>query len=102
MSTPQMERRLHTRHRAKTRVHIRPQGKPAKMCIAANLSAGGVGIKTEGMSLPLGALVELSFAIDLHPVVKIHKRYGRVVNIRNGITGFAMEAFGATVVDFKP
>jgi hypothetical protein len=72
------------------------------MCQAVNLSASGVAIKTEGMALPLGALIELSFAIDLGTVVKIHKRYGRVVHVHNGVTGFAMEAYGAKVFEFKP
>lgn len=96
------ERRLHTRHRARTRVHIRPEGKPSKMCVAANLSASGVAVKTEGMALPVGAVCELSFAIDLGAVVKIHKRIARVTYIRNGLTGFAMEAFNTRVVEFTP
>jgi hypothetical protein len=97
-----IERRLHTRHRARTRVHIRCDGKPSRMCAAVNLSASGVAVKTDGMSLGLGAVVELSFAIELGTVVKIHRRFGRVCHISAGITGFAMEPYGAKVVEFKP
>ena len=98
-----IERRLHTRHRARTKVYIRCDGKPAKMCQALNLSASGVAVKTEAMALPLGAIVDLSFAIELGTVVKIHKRCARVVHIHSGVTGFAMEAYGVNkVVEFRP
>lgn len=97
-----VERRLHTRHRARTRVHIRPEGKESKMCVASNLSANGVAVKTEGMGLRAGMICELSFAIDLGSVVKIHKRMGRVTHVRNGVTGFAMEAFGTKSYEHVP
>jgi hypothetical protein len=95
---PRIERRLHTRHRARTRVHVRPIGKdtPAKMCVATNLSANGVAIVTEDMSLAVGTQCELSFAINLGVLVKIHKRLSRVVHVHNGVTGFIMESLTTT------
>lgn len=94
MSAEFLEKRLHTRHRAKTKVHVRVGAfKEPKMCIASNLSANGVAIKTEGMGLTKGQVVELSFAIDLGLVVKIHKRTATVAHITSGITGFIMESF---------
>lgn len=87
-----IERRLNVRHRAKTKVSIR-NGKESKMCLAKNLSATGVGVQTEGMGLKKGMKVELSFAIDLGKVTKVHRRMATVVHVTNGITGLAMEKF---------
>lgn len=94
-TTPQTksERRLHVRHKVRTRVHIRSIGTNAtKMCRATNLGANGVAILTEDMSLKIGCLCILSFAIDLGEIVKIYKRLARVVHVHNGITGFIMES----------
>lgn len=93
---------MNVRHKARTRVHIRPEGsKGTKMCSAVNLSTTGVAITTEGMALPLGMICELSFAINLGSVIKIHKRFGRVVHIHKGVTGFLLEPYGAKVVEFR-
>ena len=89
-----MERRVHTRHRAKTRVFVR-QGKTTKMCKAINLSANGVAIQTNGMGLKPRQTVELCFAIDLGVVVKIHRREAEVRHVKNGVTGFSMHPFGS-------
>jgi len=87
---PMIEKRLHTRHRAKTKVSVRPATGDAKMCQAVNLSANGVAVLTEGMGLKAGQLVELSFAINLGAVTKIHRREAKLVYVKNGITGFMM------------
>lgn len=92
-----IERRLYPRHRAKTRIQIRPQGKPTKFCHVINLSATGVAVATEDMSLRPGIVCDLSFAIDLGSIVKIHRRVAKVVYVKAGITGFAMEAYGTRV-----
>ena len=60
-----MERRLHTRHRAKTTVYITFPGKRGRICKAKNLSANGVFIETENFGLRKGQTVELAFAINL-------------------------------------
>jgi len=89
-----VERRFHTRHRARTEVFIRQKSGKSKRCKVVNLSVNGVAIHTADMGLGKGEVVELSFAINLGPVIKIHRRKARVAYIRNGITGFAMENFG--------
>lgn len=86
------ERRLHIRHRTNTAVKISADTSK-KLTTAVNLSASGVLIKTEGMSLRPGTVVELSFMINLGTVTKIHHRKARVAHITNGHTGFYMEAF---------
>lgn len=93
-----MERRMHTRHRANTRVYIRTAGKPVRMCKAVNLSAGGVAVATEDMALVKGSECELTFAIDLGQVVKVHRRQAHVTHVRNGITGFSMAAYETRAV----
>ena len=60
-----MERRLHTRHRARTAVYVSVPGRPGKLCRARNLSANGVFIETENLGLKKGATVHLAFAINL-------------------------------------
>ena len=92
MENVAMERRFHVRHRARTDVHIRVGGKK-KMCRAVNLSANGVAVETTDMGLTKGQQVELSFAINLGPVSKIHRRKAIVVHVRNGVTGFMMEQY---------
>ena len=63
-----MERRLHTRHRARTTVYILLDGK-RRLCKAVNLSATGVFIRTAGLGLRKGQQVHLAFAIDRKSVV---------------------------------
>lgn len=89
-----MERRVYTRHLARTKVQVRAPGKDPKMCMAVNLSTAGVAIKTQDMNLSKDALVELTFTVNLGTIVKLHKRQGRVVYVKNGVTGFAMLPHG--------
>lgn len=87
------ERRLHTRHRAKTQVFIKHGNEARVGCNAVNLSSGGVAIKTEGLGLRVGSDVELAFVINLGAVSKIHRRSATVKYVRNGITGFHMNPY---------
>jgi hypothetical protein len=91
-----MERRLHTRHRARTTVYILlPEGE-RRLCRAVNLSATGVFIRTAGLGLRKGQQVSLAFAIDLGAVTKLHRRTAVVAHVSGGGTGLMMDAFAAT------
>ena len=90
-----MERRLHTRHRARTTVYILlPDGK-RRLCRAINLSATGVFFRTAGLGLRKGQHVDLAFAIDLGAVPKLHRRTAVVAHVSGGGTGLMMDAFAA-------
>jgi hypothetical protein len=87
-----LERRLHTRHRARTTVYITTSGRK-KLCRAVNLSATGVFIQTGNLGLRKGQQVELSFAINLGTVTKIHRRKAIVAHVSRGGTGLMMDAY---------
>jgi hypothetical protein len=91
-----MERRLHTRHRARTAVYVTIPGRPGKLCRARNLSANGVFIETQNLGLKKGATVHLAFAINLGVVTKIHRRTAIVAHISKGGTGLMMESLTGT------
>lgn len=89
-----MERRLHTRHRAKTTVYIVSlPGARGRICKAKNLSANGVFIETQNLGLRHGQHVELAFAINLGTVTKIHRRTAVVAHVSHGGTGLLMENY---------
>ncbi len=92
-----VERRLHARHKAKTAIVIIANGKRTK-CQAVNLSASGVAVqpvdKTSSLGLKVGSTAELTFVINLGDLAKLHRRVGKVAYVRNGVTGFYMEAYG--------
>ncbi|MCU0952518.1 MAG: PilZ domain-containing protein [Burkholderiaceae bacterium] len=90
-----VERRLHTRHRARTSVYVTIPGGRKKLCRAVNLSATGVFIQTTDLGLRKGQQVELSFAINLGSVTKIHRRTAIVAHVSRGGTGLMMDAYGA-------
>ena len=90
-----MERRLHTRHRARTSVYIIMPGGKRHLCRAVNLSATGVFVRTDVLGLRKGQQVELAFAIDLGAVTKIHRRTAVVAHISGGGTGLMMDAYAA-------
>jgi hypothetical protein len=90
-----VERRLHTRHRARTTVYINIPGGRRKLCRAVNLSATGVFIETTNLGLRKGQQVELSFAINLGAVTKLHRRTAVVAHVSRGGTGLLMEAYNA-------
>ena len=87
-----MERRLHTRHRARTTVYILLPG-ARRLCRAINLSANGVFIRTSALGLRKGQQVELAFAIDLGTITKLHRRTAIVAHISGGGTGLMMDAY---------
>jgi hypothetical protein len=91
-----MERRLHTRHRARTVVYISTPGGRGKLCRARNLSANGVFIETTNLGLRKGTTVQLAFAINLGVVTKIHRRSAIVAHISQGGTGLMMESLTGT------
>ncbi len=91
-----MERRLHTRHRARTVVYISSPGGRGKLCRARNLSANGVFIETSNLGLRKGSTVQLAFAINLGVVTKIHRRTAIVAHITRGGTGLMMESLTGT------
>lgn len=88
-----LERRLHTRHRARTIVYIILPGGRRQICKAVNLSATGVFIRTSGLGLRKGQKVELAFAINLGSVTKLHRRTAVVAHVSGGGTGLMMEAY---------
>jgi hypothetical protein len=90
-----VERRLHTRHRARTSVYIAVPGGRRKLCRAVNLSATGVFIETSNLGLRKGQQVELSFAINLGTITKLHRRTAIVAHVSRGGTGLLMEAYSA-------
>ena len=57
-----MERRLHTRHRARTTVYISVAGRKS-LCKAVNLSATGVFIETSNLGLRKGQHVDQGMRI---------------------------------------
>lgn len=88
-----MERRLHTRHRARTTVYISVPGRGGRLCRAHNLSANGVFLQTDNLGLIKGTIVELAFAINLGKVTKIHRRQAIVAHVTHGGTGLRMESY---------
>lgn len=88
-----MERRLHTRHRARTTVYISVPGRGGKLCRAHNLSANGVFVQTDNLGLAKGTIVELAFAINLGKITKIHRRQAVVAHVTHGGTGLRMEGY---------
>ena len=93
-----MERRLHTRHRARTTVYVVMSGRKSRICKAKNLSANGVFVETENLGLRKGQQVHLAFAINLGLVTKIHRRTAIVAHVTRGGTGLMMEQFAGRVV----
>jgi hypothetical protein len=90
-----VERRLHTRHRARTTVFLVVPGGRKKICRAANLSATGVFVETTNLGLRKGQQVELAFAISLGPVTKLHRRTAVVAHVSRGGTGLMMDAYNS-------
>ena len=91
-----MERRLHTRHRARTTVYILLPDGQRRLCKAVNLSATGVFIETTNLGLRKAQQVVLSFAINLGTITKLHRRTAVVAHVSGGGTGLMMDAFAAT------
>lgn len=90
-----LERRLHTRHRARTTVYIMVPGGRKRLCKAINLSATGVFIETSNLGLRKGQQVDLAFAINLGAVTKLHRRSATVAHVSRGGTGLLMDSYAA-------
>jgi hypothetical protein len=90
-----VERRLHTRHRARTTVYISTPLGRKKLCKAINLSATGVFVETTNLGLRKGQQVELAFAINLGSITKLHRRTAVVAHVSRGGTGLMMDAYTA-------
>jgi len=90
-----VERRLHTRHHARTTVYITTPTGRKKLCRAINLSATGVFVETTNLGLRKGQQVELAFAINLGAVTKLHRRTAVVAHVSRGGTGLMMDAYTA-------
>lgn len=90
-----MERRLHTRHRARATVYLMVPGRKGSLCRAHNLSANGVFVETRNLGLAQGSIVELAFAISLGVVTKIHRRQAVVAHVSRGGTGLRMDSYAA-------
>jgi hypothetical protein len=86
-----VERRLTTRHRARTSVYVLLPGRRHRLCRARNLSATGVFVETGDMGLRKGQTVELAFAISLGTVTKLHRRTAIVAHVSRGGTGLMMQ-----------
>lgn len=89
-----VERRLTTRHRARTTVYVLLPGRRHRMCRARNLSATGVFVETGDMGLRKGQTVELAFAISLGVVTRLHRRTAVVAHVSRGGTGLMMQQHG--------
>jgi len=89
-----VERRLTTRHRARTTVYLLLPGHKRRLCKARNLSASGVFVETCDLGLRKGQTVELAFAITLGVVTKLHRRTAVVAHISRGGTGLMLEGHG--------
>jgi hypothetical protein len=90
-----MERRLHSRHRARATVYVVTAGRRGALCKAHNLSANGVFVETRNLGLAKGSIVELAFAINLGAITKIHRRKAIVAHVSRGGTGLKMECYAA-------
>src|SRR5688572_15416761 len=90
-----MERRLHSRHRARATVYVVVAGRRGSLCKAHNLSANGVFVETRNLGLAKGSIVELAFAINLGAITKIHRRKAIVAHVSRGGTGLKMECYAA-------
>jgi hypothetical protein len=90
-----MERRLHSRHRARATVYVVAAGRRGSLCKAHNLSANGVFVETRNLGLAKGSIVELAFAINLGAITKIHRRKAIVAHVSRGGTGLKMECYAA-------
>jgi len=90
-----VERRLTTRHRARTTVYVLLPGSHRRLCRARNLSATGVFVETGDMGLRKGQTVELAFAISLGTITKLHRRTAIVAHVSRGGTGLMMQNHGS-------
>lgn len=91
MPLPTTERRLHSRHRARTKVYVCLPTGGGRLCRVRDLSAAGVFLETRNLGLSVGTPLELAFAIDLGAITKIHRRSAVVAHVSRGGTGLRMD-----------
>jgi hypothetical protein len=91
-----MERRLHTRHRARTAVYVSVPGPSRQVVSRAKSERERRVHRDENLGLKKGATVHLAFAINLGVVTKIHRRTAIVAHVSKGGTGLMMESLTGT------
>ena len=87
-----MERRLLTRSKVSTTVYLSVAGGRLHRCRARNLSAMGVFLEIESLSLPAGTVVNLVFAVNLGTVVRLHRRRAILAHVSERGAGLMMQA----------
>lgn len=86
-----MERRLLERSKVSTTVYLSVPGGPPRRCHARNLSAMGVFLEIESLSLPAGTVVNLVFAVDLGDTVRLHRRRAVIAHVTERGAGLMMQ-----------
>ena len=86
-----MERRLLERNRVSTTVYLSVSGGSLHRCKARNLSAMGVFLEIKSLGLPAGTVVNLVFAVNLGPTVRLHRRKAVLTHVTEGGAGLMMQ-----------
>jgi hypothetical protein len=86
-----MERRLLERSKVSTTVYLSVPGGQPRRCNAKNLSAMGVFLEIESLSLPAGTVVNLVFAVDLGDTVRLHRRRAVIAHVTERGAGLMMQ-----------
>lgn len=76
-----MERRVLPRNTVSTTVYLSIRGRRSYRCRAKNLSAMGVYLEIKALGLPAGTVVNLTFAVSLGKVVRLHKKKAVVAHV---------------------
>jgi len=89
-----VERRLTTRHRARTTVYVLLPGRHRRLCRAQNLSATGVFVETGDLGLRRGQTWNWPSPSVSAPSPRSTERTAVVAHISRGGTGLRMEGHG--------
>jgi hypothetical protein len=91
-----VERRLHTRHRARTTVYITTPTGRKKLCRGDQpLRHRGIRRNHQSRITQGAAGRSCAFAINLGAVTKLHRRTAVVAHVSRGGTGLMMDAYTA-------
>lgn len=90
MMKKRFERRKSQRKTATVDIWVTYPGHRRKRCRTANLSAGGVYISTEKVSVPQGITVELVFVVHRDRVIRLHRRWAVVAHVGNNGAGMML------------
>jgi len=90
-----MERRLHMRHPARTKVFLSAPGYRIHRCKASNVSSSGVFVEGSHLDLARGTEVELIFAVDLGQITRIHRRNAVIAHISSNGAGLKMKGYAS-------